>query len=136
MGMKARTLAPGDAEGDVLVLDEALSLWGGLDPESGRIIDPRHPQHGEIVSGRVLLMPSGRGSSSTSTVLAEAIRLGMAPAAILVHEPDTILALGSIAARELYGTAMPVVVWKDEPPLGRVRVHAEGALVTIEGRGR
>ena len=55
-------------------------------------------------------MPSGRGSSSSSSVLAEAIRAGTAPAAIVLGEADPILALGAIVARELYGTTIPVVV--------------------------
>jgi predicted aconitase with swiveling domain len=100
----------GTAEGDVLILDEPLSLWGGLDPATGDVIDVRHPQRGARVAGRVLLLPAGRGSSSSSTILAEAIRAGTAPAAIVLGEPDPILALGAIVGRELYGTVVPIVV--------------------------
>jgi predicted aconitase with swiveling domain len=103
-------LVGGAAEGDVLVLSEPLSLWGGVDPATGAVIDVRHPQRGERVSGRVLLLPAGRGSSSSSTILAEAIRVGTAPAAIVLGEPDPIIALGAIVGRELYGTTVPVVV--------------------------
>ena len=129
--MTGRTLAPGIVEGDVLALTEPLSLWGGLDPVTGAILDPRHPQQGRTVTGRVLVMPSGRGSSSSSTVLAEAIRLGTAPAAIVLGEPDVILALGSIVARELYGVAMPIVVWTGAMPEGRVRVAADADGVSV-----
>lgn len=107
---EARTLVAGTAEGPALVLDEPLSLWGGLDPGTGDIIDVRHPQRGANVAGRVLVMPSGRGSSSSSSVLAEAIRAGTAPAAIILGEADPILALGAIVARELFGTTIPVIV--------------------------
>lgn len=107
---EARTLVAGEASGTALVLDEALSFWGGVDPATGEIVDARHPQRGANVAGRVLVMPSGRGSSSSSSVLAEAIRIGTAPAAIVLVEPDPIIALGSIVARELYGIAVPVVV--------------------------
>ena len=106
----ARTLVPGTAEGRALVLDEPLSFWGGVDPETGDITDVRHPQHGASVTGRILVMPSGRGSSSSSSVLAESIRAGTAPAAIVLGEADPILALGAIVARELYGIVTPVVV--------------------------
>ncbi|HEX6988308.1 MAG TPA: DUF126 domain-containing protein, partial [Bacillota bacterium] len=78
--LRGQPLVDGTASGPLLRLDEPLSFWGGLDPASGRIIDRRHPQHGLAVTGRVLLMPGGRGSSSSSTVLAEAIRLGTGPA--------------------------------------------------------
>ena len=130
--MTGRTLVPGRAEGEALVLAEPLSLWGGIDPATGRIIEPRHPQHGQVVKDRVLVMPSGRGSSSSSTVLAEAIRRGTGPAAIVLREPDGIIALGAIVARELYRTAVPVVVWKGDVHGGRVRVFAADAAATVQ----
>lgn len=108
--MTGRSIAPGTAEGRALVLAEPLSLWGGLDPATGRIIDVRHPQHGRIVSGRILVMPAARGSSSSASVLAEAVRAGTAPAAIVLGEPDLILAIGAAVAEELYGVRLPIVV--------------------------
>lgn len=105
-----RTLAPGRAEGAALVLDGPLSFWGGIETETGRIKDVHHPQHDANVTGRVLVLPSGRGSSSSSAVLAETIRLGTAPAALILGEADPILALAAIVAGELYGVAVPVVV--------------------------
>ena len=107
---EGRTLVSGRASGLALVLDEALSFWGGIDADTGALIDTHHPQHGASVAGRILIMPSGRGSSSSSYVLAEAIRAGTAPAAVVLREPDGIVALGAIVARELYGTLVPVVV--------------------------
>jgi hypothetical protein len=107
---EARTLVAGEAEGPALVLDEPLSFWGGLDPETGRVIDAHHPQVGAEVTGRVLVMPSGRGSSSSSSVLLEAIQAGTGPVAIVMIEPDPIVALGAIVARELLGRRLPVVV--------------------------
>jgi uncharacterized protein len=98
------------ARGRVLVLSEPLSLWGGMDPATGALIDVHHPQHGVTLAGRVVVMPSGRGSSSSASVLAEAVRAGAAPAAIVLGEPDLILAIGSAVADELYGRTVPVVV--------------------------
>jgi predicted aconitase with swiveling domain len=105
-----RVLVAGSASGEALVLREPLSFWGGVDPSDGRIIDQHHPQVGESVRGKVLVMPSGRGSSSSSSVLAETLRAGTGPAAILLAEPDPIVALGAMVARELYGGSIPVVV--------------------------
>jgi uncharacterized protein len=93
-----------------LVLREGLSLWGGMDPATGELIDAHHPQRGAVLSGRVVVMPSGRGSSSSASVLAEAVRAGTAPAAIVLGEPDLILAIGAAVAEELYGVRVPVVV--------------------------
>ena len=126
---EARTLVAGTAEGRALVLGEPLSFWGGVDPATGDIIDARHPQHGANVAGRILVMPSGRGSSSSSSVLAEAIRAGTAPTAIVLGEADPILALGAIVARELYGLTIPVVVSSARPRVG------DGELVSVRATG-
>lgn len=104
----------GEAAGIVLRLDEPLSFWGGLDPETGLIIDARHPQRGESVSGRVIVMATGRGSSSASSTLVEAIGQGTAPIAIVLAEADDIIALGAVVADELYGLLMPVVVVNED----------------------
>ena len=122
--------------GPVLVLDEPLSFWGGVDPETGDVVDVRHPQRGANVVGRILVMPSGRGSSSSSSVLAEAIRAGTAPAAIVLGQADPILALGAIVARELYGATPPVVVAETERiATGDViQVIAEESGTTIRRR--
>jgi predicted aconitase with swiveling domain len=98
------------SEVTALVLDEPLSLWGGVDPATGAVIDAHHPQRGANVSGRLLVMASGRGSSSSASVLAEAVRAGTAPAAIALGEPDLILSIGAAVAEELYGVRVPVVV--------------------------
>jgi uncharacterized protein len=107
---EGRTLVPGTAEGRALVLTEPLSFWGGIDAATGRLIDVHHPQRGITVAGRVLVMPHGRGSSSSSSVLAEAIRAGTGPAAVVMLEGDPIVALGAIVVGELYGRWVPVVV--------------------------
>ena len=106
----AHAYARGEAEGEALVLTAPLSFWGGVEAETGRIRDPHHPQFGASVAGRVLAMPLARGSSSSSSVLAEAIRLGTAPAAIILGAPDPILTVGALVAAALYGRACPIVV--------------------------
>ena len=107
---ESRSLVAGEARGPALVLDEPLSFWGGVDPQTGRVIDVHHPQLGVTMTGRVLVMPSGRGSSSSSSVLVESIHAGTGPVAIVMREPDPIIALGAIVVRELFGTRFPVVV--------------------------
>jgi predicted aconitase with swiveling domain len=104
-----RTLVPGDAEGEVLFLDEPVSFWGGVDPRTGTVIDPHHPQRDVRLTGRVVVMATGRGSSSSSSVLAESIRLRTAPSALILTEPDIVLAVGALVAEELYGVSVPIV---------------------------
>jgi predicted aconitase with swiveling domain len=107
---EGRSLVAGEARGSALILDEPLSFWGGVDPQTGRVIDVHHPQLGVTMTGRVLVMPWGRGSSSSSSVLVESIHAGAGPVAIVMREPDPIIALGAIVVRELFGTRFPVVV--------------------------
>jgi hypothetical protein len=127
-----RTLFAGSARGRVVRLDEPLSLWGGMDPATGRVIDRRHPQFGQNVAGRIVLMPSGRGSSSSSSVLAEAVRAGTAPAAVVLLVPDPIVALGAVVAAELYGRRVPVVV-VDETAYRSIRTGDEVVVEAREG---
>ncbi len=117
--------------GRALVLTEGLSLWGGMDPATGEVVDAHHPQRGANLAGRVLVMPNARGSSSSASVLAEAVRAGTAPKAILLGEPDLILAIGAVVAEELYGTSVPVVVLPPEE-LAAIR---DGAEVRIGPEG-
>ena len=122
---RGRTLVAGSATGPILRLTEPLSFWGGMEVATGRIIDQHHPQVGTCLSGCILVMPAGRGSSSSSSVLAEAIYAGTAPAAIILSEPDVIVALGAMVAKELYGLSCPVVVMNNV-------AFAEGVSVTID----
>lgn len=127
--MTAATLVPGEAEGEVFLLAEPLSFWGGLDAATGAIIDRWHPQCAAVLTGKVLLMERGRGSSSGSSVLAEAIRAGTGPAAILLLTRDAIVTVGALVAAELYGKACPVAMVDaaDWPALAAARRLAVSA---------
>lgn len=116
-----------EIRGRALVLSEPLSLWGGMDPATGELIDAHHPQRGAALAGRVVVMASGRGSSSSASVLAEAVRAGVAPAAIVLAEPDLILAIGSTVAEELYARTVPIVVL----PPDQLAAIADGADILI-----
>jgi uncharacterized protein len=136
---EAVTLVRGAASGAVLRLDEPLSFWGGLDSETGTIIDRLHPQRGACVAGRILMMPTGRGSSSGSATLAEALRVGKGPAAILMLERDAIVVVGAMVAAELYGLACPVVLadaraWEALAAAANLTLEAgpNGAAISVD----
>jgi len=99
----------GTAHSTVLASDEPLSFWGGYDAKTGELIDRRHPLAGANAAGKILAVPFTRGSSTTTAILLEAVRVGTAPAAIVTSQVDSFLALASIAADELYGKPIPVV---------------------------
>jgi predicted aconitase with swiveling domain len=105
-----RFYVAGNAAGPALVLSAPLSFWGGVAVETGEIIDHSHPDRGQCVTDSVLVMPGGRGSSSSSSVLAEALRRGTGPAAIILARADAILTVGAIVAQSLYGRVCPIVV--------------------------
>ncbi len=107
-------LVPGEAAGETFVLGEPLSFWGGLEASTGRIIDQWHGQKDQVIANRILVMRSGRGSSSGSSVLAEAIRLGRGPAGIVLMTRDAIVTTGAMIASELYNIPCPVVMVQPE----------------------
>ncbi len=129
--LRGDPLVPGRASGPVLALGEPLSLWGGVDPASGEIIEPRHPDHGRSLAGRILAMPAARGSSSSSSILAELLRAGAGPLAILLGERDEILVVGAVVAQELYGVACPVLLMDPAD----YRLAAARPTLTIEVDG-
>jgi predicted aconitase with swiveling domain len=106
---KGRVLVAGRARGEALVLSERLSFWGGLDPVSGRIIDVHHPQVGAQVAGSILVLPGTRGSVSGPGTLAESIRLGTGPSAIILPAPDVAIVSAVAVTEALYERAIPVL---------------------------
>jgi predicted aconitase with swiveling domain len=120
--------ASGTGEG--LVLSAPISFWGGVDPKSGRIADVRHPQHGRSIAGTVLFLPGTIGSSSASAVLLELVSAGKAPAALVLHEPDAILLLGLVVAKEM-GLHVPMAVRLDRTAFAAFA----GKSVSVGGDG-
>jgi predicted aconitase with swiveling domain len=113
MTMQAEVLLAGPAvRARGLALTAPISFWGGVDPKTGTIADPRHPEHGAAISGRVLLIPATVGSSSASAILLELVHANLAPAAIVLHEPDAILLLGLVVAKEM-GLRTPIALRLD-----------------------
>jgi len=126
--------AEGAVAGTCLALSAPISFWGGVDPRSGEIIDARHPQRGRNIAGTILALPGTIGSSSASAVLLELVHAGRAPAALLMDEPDAILLLGIIVAREMGWPAPPafrLAAARQQALDGRmVRLARDGTLTT------
>ena len=137
MRLEGETLSQGVAEGELMLLEQSLSFWGGMDLATGRITDQRHPQCGSSVSGRILAMGVGRGSSSSTSVLAESIRIGSAPAGLVLAQRDIIIAMGAIVADLLYARRCPVIQITPESfasllPPARLRVIAGPSRASLE----
>jgi predicted aconitase with swiveling domain len=107
--MAMTPVLPGTGEGRVLKLPY-LSMWGGIDPFTGKLTDPALPHCGESVKDRVLMIAEPVGSSSSSAVLLELLQGGHAPAAIVLGRMDAIVGLGILVAREMGWATIPLAV--------------------------
>ena len=137
--VQGRVVVSGTAEAPLLKSLEPLSFWGGYDQATGEIIDRRHPLSGLLAAGCVVAIPFTRGSSTTTSILIEAVRAGVGPAGIITEEVDSFLALASIVADEMYGKPFPVVTLDQEafralPERGSVVVTADGLVRVIQAQ--
>ena len=107
--LKCRSLVAGHARGEILTTHQSISFWGGVDPATGMIIDPRHELFDQSITAKVLAFPYGKGSAAAPLVLLELAKQVTAPAAIINIETDPLLVAGPIISKHFYGTAIPVV---------------------------
>jgi predicted aconitase with swiveling domain len=110
IALATTTQIAGEAAGEILKLGKPISFWGGVDPRTGRISDPRHPNHDADIAGKILVLPGMIGSSSSSYIMLELMSIRRAPAALILAEPDAILGLGVVVAKEMNYGSIPVLV--------------------------
>ena len=120
--LKGRLIYSGKGSGRVLKSDVPLGLFGHLEPKTGVYHEAGHPLDGKCVKGRVLVFPRAKGSTVGSYILYALRKTGKAPAAILLRECDTIVAVGAIIG--------------SIPTVDRIDIAAlpDGAMVKVEGR--
>ena len=130
MILPGRKISPGTASGEALVTAMGISFFGGIDPETGRVVEKGHELEGQSVAGRVLVFPTGKGSTVGSYTLYRLKRAGLAPAAVVNAEAETITAVGCIIAD------IPCV---DHIPIEQIRtgmrVRVDGAAGSVEVPG-
>ncbi len=98
MKLTGRTIFPGQASGPALVSRMGISFYGGVDPETGVITETGHDLEGQSIAGKILVFPTGKGSTVGSYVLYRLKKNGLAPLAIINAECETITAVGCIIA--------------------------------------
>ena len=94
--LKARVVKAGQAEGEALVSPNPIGFLGGVDPDTGVVVEANHPLEGQSVAGHVLVFPTGKGSTVGSYTIYRLARAGLAPAAIVNAEADSVVAVGAI----------------------------------------
>jgi predicted aconitase with swiveling domain len=125
--LAGRIIKSGAATGTALVSSQPIGFLGGVDPATGTVIEPGHPLEGDSVVGRVLVFPTGKGSTVGSYTLYRMAQEGTAPAAIINAESEAIVAVGAIISD------IPMV---DQVDITRIRtgdqVCVEGSRVTVD----
>jgi predicted aconitase with swiveling domain len=130
--IQGRVVVNGTTSAVIRKSDEPLSFWGGYDQATGEIIDRRHSLSGVIGAGCIVAIPFTRGSSTTTSILIEAVRAGVAPAGIITTEVDSFLALASIVADEMYDASFPVLS-VDQEAFDSI---VDGSIAEIQSGGK
>ncbi|KAJ5087314.1 Aconitase/3-isopropylmalate dehydratase large subunit alpha/beta/alpha subdomain 1/3 [Penicillium angulare] len=107
--IEAKQIIPGHADGEIIVSDIALSFWGGVDPKTGIVIDSHHPLVGKCIAGKILAIPSGRGSCTGSGIILEMILNNTCPKALIFGREEIILTIGVLIAQEMFQKSIPVL---------------------------
>lgn len=127
--MKGRTISPGKAKGEAIVSKEPVGFYGGIDPKTGVVIEKGHELEGKSVKDKILVFPQGKGSTVGSYVIYGLKKNGVAPAAIVNRETETIVATGVILA------GIPCVDRIDIEKIktgDKLKVDADEATVEVE----
>jgi len=119
--LRGRIIKEGAVHGEALVSPEPIGFLGGVDPETGVVVEAGHPLRGQSVAGKILVFPTGKGSTVGSYVLYRLAYKGLAPLGIINAASEAIVAVGAIISN------IPMV---DQIDIGQIRTGDE---VTIEG---
>ena len=115
MRLRGRKVVGGYAEGEALVSADPVSFYGGVDPETGVVVEPGHAVEGECITGKVFVFPTGKGSTVGSYVIYRMSKLGTAPAALVNSETEAIIATGCVIS------GIPLVDKLDPDPLREIK---------------
>jgi cis-L-3-hydroxyproline dehydratase len=111
--LEGRILVPGGGSTEIshlVTTTVGLSFWGGIDPETGKVIDTSHPWHGQNVANTIMCLPSGRGSCTASQVLLELILNDRAPRAIVLRDVDAMACVGALVASSVFEKKVPDII--------------------------
>ncbi len=129
--VKGRVIVEGRAQGEALVSREAIGFFGGVDPETGVVVEPGHELQGRSICGKILVFPTGKGSTVGSYTLYRLRKNGLAPAGIINAQSEAIVAVGAIIAD---------IAMVDRIDVSKIetgdKVAINGDLIEVTWRGR
>ena len=96
MKLKGRKIYKGTAEAEAIVTKDGISFYGGVDPDTGEVVEVGHELEGQSITGKILVFPTGKGSTVGSYTIYRMKKYNTAPAAIVNKQIDTIVAVGCI----------------------------------------
>lgn len=129
---QTEVLIANETQGEVMRLDAPISFWGGVDPTTSKITLANHPQIGQKISGKILVIPTLIGSSSSSAILLELIYSNVAPKALILGGRDAILPIGVVVAEQLGLEPLPVLMMENPPFQSgeKLSLHLDGSIHT------
>jgi len=130
MELKGRIISKGSGKGETLATSQPISFYGGVDPNTGEIIEKGHELQGKSVKGKILVFPTGKGSTVGSYTLYRMKKNGTAPAGIINKESETVVAVGAIISE------IPCV---DKIDISKMKtgdlIRIENEVVTVQTEG-
>jgi hypothetical protein len=126
MILEGRIIKYGKVEGEVLISNQPIGFFGGIDPNNGVVIEKGHPLEGKSVNGKILIFPTGKGSTVGSYVLYRMKKNGVAPIAIINEECEPIVAVGAIISDV---TCVDKINIKEIKNGDKVRIEGEKVIV-------
>ena len=127
MKLKGRKIYKGTTSGKTLVTKDAISFYGGVDPDTGVVMEVGHELEGQSVSGKILVFPTGKGSTVGSYTMYRMKKNNTAPLAIINEKIDTIIAVGCIISEIPCVDMIDINLLKNEQ-----EVVVDGSEGTIE----
>ncbi|WP_288640500.1 DUF126 domain-containing protein [uncultured Methanosphaera sp.] len=97
--IKCRIISKGKDSGNALVTKDPISFLGGVDPKTGIVIDKKHELYNECITDKILVIPSGKGSTVGSYVIYQMAKNNTAPRAIICQKAEPIIAIGAIISK-------------------------------------
>jgi len=133
MEIKARSISRGKASGEVLITEEPLGFLGGVDPNTGEIIEPWHPLKGKNIAGKILVFPHGKGSTVGSYVMLQLAKNKKSPAAIINVSAEPIITVGAIISKIPMVDKPDTDIYKILKEGQKIEVDADNGIIRTEG---